>query len=128
MVQQITRGIKVSVITRFEGTYHRGLQAFYAFSYTVSIENTSDQPVQLEDRHWIISDTLNAIEEVKGPGVVGETPVLNSGHKHTYQSGCELQSPFGSMKGYYGMRNLDTGEKFQVGIPLFKLTAPFAIN
>ncbi|GAA3623817.1 Co2+/Mg2+ efflux protein ApaG [Flavivirga jejuensis] len=128
MVQQVTRGIKISVITTFEGSFYKNYKMQYAFGYTVTIENQSKDSVQLNARHWEILDALNNVEIVSGEGVIGKKPVLKPGESHTYTSGCLLTSPFGAMQGHYSMINFTTTKKFKVTIPTFKLSAPFAIN
>ena len=128
MVQQITKGIKISVITNFEGTFYKNYKIHFAFGYEVTIENQSKDSVQLNSREWTIYDALNKIEIVKGEGVIGKKPVLKPGESHTYASGCLLTSPFGAMKGHYSMVNFSNTKKFKVTIPKFKLSAPFAIN
>ena len=128
MVQQVTKGIKISVETTFEGSFYKNYKIQYAFGYTITIENQSKDSVQLNARHWEILDALNNIETVTGEGVIGKKPVLKPGDSHTYTSGCLLTSPFGAMQGHYSMVNFTTTKKFQVTIPTFKLSAPFAIN
>ena len=128
MVSQITRGIKISVLTTFEGTYFKNHKIHFAFSYEVSIENHSKDSVQLTSRHWEIFDSLNDIEIVDGEGVIGKKPVLKPGETHTYRSGCLLSSPFGAMSGYFNMINFTTTKNFSVIVPSFKLSAPFALN
>lgn len=128
MVQQVTKGIKISVETNFEGSFYKNYKIHYAFGYTITIENQSKDSVQLNARHWEILDALNNIETVSGEGVIGKKPVIKPGESHTYTSGCLLTSPFGAMQGHYNMVNLTTTQKFLVAIPLFKLSAPFAIN
>lgn len=128
MVQQVTRGIKISVETNFEGTFYKNYKIHYAFGYKVTIENQSKDSVQLNARHWIILDALNTVETVSGEGVIGKKPVLKPGESHSYTSGCLLTSPFGAMQGHYSMVNFTTTKKFNVTIPTFKLSAPFAIN
>ncbi|GGZ82165.1 Co2+/Mg2+ efflux protein ApaG [Algibacter mikhailovii] len=128
MVQQVTSGIKITVDTFFEGSFYKNYKAQYAFAYTITIENQSKDSVQLNARHWEIQDALNNPETVDGEGVIGKKPVLKPGESHTYTSGCLLTSPFGAMQGYYSMVNFTTTKKFNVAIPLFKLSAPFAIN
>ncbi len=128
MVQQVTRGIKISVETNFEGTFYKNYKINFAFGYKVTIENQSKDSVQLNARHWVIFDALNHQEIVAGEGVIGKKPVLKPGESHTYSSGCLLTSPFGAMKGHYSMVNFTTTKKFNVTIPPFKLSAPFALN
>lgn len=128
MVTQITKGIKISVLTGFEGTFFKNHKIHYAFSYEITIENQSKDSVQLNSRHWEIYDSLNHKEIVDGEGVVGKKPVLKPGEKHTYTSGCLLASPIGAMNGYYTMVNFTSTKSFQVEIPTFKLSAPFALN
>ncbi|WP_223032863.1 Co2+/Mg2+ efflux protein ApaG [Hanstruepera marina] len=128
MVQQVTKGIKISVETNFEGTFYKNYQMQFAYGYKVTIENQSKDSVQLVARHWVIQDALNNIETVTGEGVIGKKPVLKPGESHTYTSGCLLTSPFGAMSGHYSMINFTTTNKFQVAIPSFKLSAPFALN
>ncbi|MGJ5642420.1 Co2+/Mg2+ efflux protein ApaG [Formosa sp. S-31] len=128
MVQQVTKGIKISVETNFEGTFYKNYKIQYAFEYQVTIENQSKDAVQLNARHWTILDALNNVEIVSGEGVIGNKPVLKPGESHSYKSGCLLTSPFGAMHGFYNMINLNNTQKFKVFIPTFKLSAPFAIN
>ena len=96
MVTQITRGIKISVLTSFEGTYFKNYKVNFAFSYQITIENHSKDSVQLISRFWEIFDSLNDKEIVIGEGVIGKKPVLKPGESHTYKSGCLLASPFTS--------------------------------
>lgn len=128
MVQQVTRGIKISVDTTFEGTFFKNYKIHFAFGYRITIENQSKDSVQLTSRFWEIKDALSNIEIVKGEGVIGKKPVLKPGESHTYSSGCLLSSPFGAMKGHYNMINFTSTKKFMVTIPSFKLSAPFALN
>ena len=128
MVTQITKGIKVSVESSFEGTYYKESKLHYAFEYSVKIENQSKELVQLDSRHWVILDSLNEEVTVDGEGVIGKKPVLKPGQSHTYSSGCLLASPYGAMYGYYRMINLNSTKKFNVMIPVFKLSAPFSLN
>ncbi len=126
MIQQITHNIKVTVITAFEGTFFSHQKKQHAFSYQITIENLSQQSVQLISRYWLIKDALNETEVVEGEGVIGKQPHLGPGEKHSYNSGCVLVAPFGSMQGYYVMQT-PVGQ-IKVTIPIFRLSAPFAMN
>jgi ApaG protein len=128
MVSQITRGIKISVNTSFEGTYFKNYKIHFAFSYEITIENSSKDTVQLITRHWEIFDSLNEIEIVDGEGVIGKKPVIKPGESHTYSSGCLLSSPHGAMKGFFNMINFTTTRNFRVIVPSFRLSAPYALN
>jgi ApaG protein len=128
MVTQITRGIKISVNTSFEGTYFKNYKMHFAFSYEITIENSSKDTVQLITRHWEIFDSLNDLEIVDGEGVIGKKPVLKPGESHTYSSGCLLSSPHGTMKGFFNMINFTTTRNFRVVVPAFRLSAPYALN
>ncbi|WP_297516935.1 Co2+/Mg2+ efflux protein ApaG [Flavobacterium sp.] len=128
MVTQITKGIKISVSTNFEGTYFKNYKLHYAFSYEITIENHSKDSVQLLSRHWEIFDSLNDLETVDGEGVIGKKPVLKPGETHTYSSGCLLSSPHGGMRGWFTMVNFTTTKNFRVIVPGFRLNAPYALN
>ena len=128
MVTQITRGIKISVLTSFEGTYFKNYKTHFAFSYEITIENHSKDSVQLTSRHWEIHDSLSDLEYVDGEGVIGKKPVLKPGEQHTYSSGCLLSSPYGAMKGYFNTINFTSTKSFRVIVPTFKMCAPFALN
>jgi ApaG protein len=95
----------------------------WVWGYAVEIENRSERTVQLVSRHWIITDALGRVEEVQGPGVVGETPVLPPGAVHAYASGCPLPTSSGSMVGSYRML-VDGGDVFDAAIPAFSLDLP----
>lgn len=128
MVQQITKGIKISVKTTFNGTNYRNNKLYYVFAYFITIENKSSETVKLTDRFWKIFDSLNNTEIVSGEGVIGQTPTLEPNDNYTYKSGCFLESNMGSMKGFYTMINTNTFEQFKVIIPTFQLTAPILSN
>ena len=128
MVTQITRGIKITVHTAYEGTFLVNSRIHYAFTYQIIIENHSKDSVQLFSRHWDIFDALNDPKQVDGEGVIGLKPVLKPGESHSYTSGCMLESHFGSMKGHFNMINFTSTRKFKVVVPSFKLSAPYALN
>jgi ApaG protein len=128
MIQQITKGIKISVKTKYNGTSYRNNRLYYIFAYFITIENKSSETVQLTDRFWKIFDSLNITEIVKGEGVVGQTPVLCPNAVYNYSSGCFLESKMGAMKGYYTMKNIETLEEFKVFIPTFQLVTPILSN
>ncbi len=128
MVQQVTNGIKISVKTRFEGSIIRNLKRYYAFTYKVTIENQSNDAVQLLNRHWKIFDSLNNTEIVDGAGVIGIKPILKPRQKHTYVSKSILSSHIGAMKGFFKMVNFTTTKTFKVYIPTFQLMVKKILN
>ena len=99
----------------------------YVFAYTVTIRNTGEHTAQLVSRHWIITDANNAVEEVRGEGVVGEQPVLKPGDAFEYTSGCPLPTPVGSMRGSYQCV-ADDGTAFEAPIPEFVLSMPRTLH
>ncbi len=128
MIQQVTQGIKISVRTEYGGALEKDGMFQHAFAYTISIENQSKDTVQLISRHWKIKDSLNHPKVVQGEGVIGVKPILLPGEKHSYSSGCLLDSPIGAMRGHYNLVNFATAQKLKVSIPLFNLSAPFSMN
>ena len=128
MVQQVTNGIKISVKTKFEGNRYQNYRMYFSFSYSVTIENQSNDSVQLLSRHWKIFDTLNDMHIVEGEGVIGKKPILEPKKSYTYSSFCNLTSPMGSMKGFFNMINFSTTKNFRVYIPSFQLTVPAILN
>ena len=128
MIQQITKGIKISVKTKHCGTAFKNNALHYAFFYFITIENTSTETVKLTDRFWEILDPLNKKEIIDGPGVVGQTPTLKPNDHYNYTSGCLLESKIGAMKGFYTMINLETFEQFKVIIPTFQLSTKAISN
>jgi len=99
----------------------------YVFAYTVHISNEGTGPAQLRTRHWIITDGDGKVEEVKGPGVVGQTPSLKPGEHFEYTSGCVLTTPRGEMRGTYQMHRPD-GSVFDASIAPFRLALPNTLN
>ncbi len=128
MVQQITKGIKISVKTKYDGTLYRNYRLYHNFSYYITIENKSLETVQLTDRFWKIFDSLNTTEVVEGEGVVGQTPILEPQDTYKYKSGCFLLSNTGAMSGFYTMVNIETQQSFDVTIPTFQLSTPVSLN
>jgi ApaG protein len=95
-------------------------QGLYSFAYTITVSNTGEVPAQLISRHWIITNELGQVEEVKGLGVIGQQPLLKPGESFEYTSGCRLRTPSGTMQGSYFCVAED-GERFEVDIPPFVL-------
>jgi ApaG protein len=95
-------------------------QRVWSFSYSITITNTGEVPAQLISRHWIITNDLGEVEEVKGLGVIGHQPLLKPGESFEYTSGCRLRTASGTMQGSYFCVAED-GERFEVEIPLFVL-------
>jgi ApaG protein len=125
MYRAVTRKIEVSVTPRFVADRSSAENNYYFWAYTIDIANRGEKTVQLKTRHWRITDATGKIQEVKGPGVVGEEPVLRPGESFEYTSGVPLQTPSGFMLGSYGMVT-DDGERFDIEIPAFSLDSNFA--
>ncbi len=122
-----TLGISVDVESKYAKEQSRPLLHLYFFIYTITIRNDSKERVQLKSRHWIITDANQHIEEVRGAGVVGETPIIDPGKSFTYSSGCMLRTSYGVMCGSYQMMS-QPGEVFEVEIAPFLLAVPHAVN
>lgn len=123
----ITEDIRVEVESHFVPERSEPHSGRWFFAYRVRITNESVRTVQLLSRRWLIIDAHGQIEEVTGPGVVGEQPVLAPGEAFEYGSFCPLSTPFGSMEGSYEMVD-DDGVKFQVTVARFMLSEPLEVN
>ncbi|WP_299270783.1 Co2+/Mg2+ efflux protein ApaG [uncultured Psychrosphaera sp.] len=99
----------------------------FVFAYTVTITNNGDSNSQLLNRYWLITDANGKKTEVQGAGVVGEQPMIQPGKSYTYTSGCIIETPVGTMEGYYEM--LDTAKnKHKASIPVFRLCVPNIVH
>ena len=127
MSQTITQGIKICARPYFLPDESDTERDSYVFAYEITIVNESDHSALLIDRHWIITDATNQIEEVRGDGVVGHQPLLEPGETFTYQSYCPLRTSYGFMRGSYGMMRSD-GERFEAAIAPFVLMPPSMLN
>ena len=123
MYQAVTRNIEVTVSPRFLPERSSSEKSYYFWAYTIEISNRGSTTVQLKTRHWRITDALGRLQEVKGPGVVGEEPTLKPGESFEYTSGVPLPTPSGFMAGSYGMVSM-AGEHFDIEIPAFSLDSP----
>jgi len=123
MYSETTRSIRVTVKPFYLEDQSSPQENHYVWAYHVRIENTGTETVQLRTRHWQITDSLGRIQEVRGPGVVGEEPRLGPGEAFEYTSGTPLPTPSGIMVGSYRMETVD-GEAFDVRIPAFSLDSP----
>jgi ApaG protein len=121
----VTRDIQITVLPEFMPDRSDADEAQFFWAYTVEIANQGDVTVQLTGRHWKITDANGRLEEVSGPGVVGEQPVLRPGDTFRYTSGCPLSTPSGIMSGTYRMVD-EKGGAFDAAIPAFSLDSPFA--
>lgn len=122
-----TRGVSVRVASAYVPERSAPEHNHWFFIYHVVIRNDGDETVQLISRHWIITDANGQVEEVRGPGVVGEQPTLAPGESFEYASACPLPTPFGTMQGTYQMVTA-SGETFDAQIAPFSLAEPHAVN
>ncbi len=123
----ITEGIRVTVESTYVAEQSSPRTHRYVFAYTVKIANEGTEPAELKTRHWIITDGNGKVEEVRGPGVVGQQPHLRPGDHFEYTSGCVLQTPRGEMQGSYQMHRPD-GRSFDAVIAPFALALPHSLN
>jgi len=122
-----TYKISVEVTPNYIEEQSQPEQGHYVFSYTVTIINDGNKPARLLTRHWVITDAMGEIQEVKGDGVVGEQPYLKPGEGFQYTSGTLMKTPNGSMAGSYQML-ADDGFHFDANIPEFYLLAPSTLH
>ena len=122
-----TRGVRVTVNARYSPPHSDPAKREWFFLYTVTITNDGEDTVQLMNRHWVIMNANGHVEEVRGPGVVGQQPVLAPGESFTYTSGCPLGTPFGVMEGTYQMVTKE-GEPFDAKIAPFTLSEPYTVH
>ena len=123
MYSATTHGITVTVRPVFLDEQSAPAENRFVWAYFVRIENGSPRTVQLRARYWHITDGRGKVQEVRGPGVVGEQPVLRPGESYEYNSGTPLSTPSGIMRGAYRMTTTE-GESFDVEVPAFSLDSP----
>jgi ApaG protein len=123
----VTEGIRVTVSSVYVPEQSAPGAKRYVFAYTVKIANEGSDAAQLRTRHWVITDGNGKVEEVRGPGVVGQQPSLKPGEHFEYTSGCVLQTPRGEMRGTYQMFRPD-GRQFDATIAPFVLALPYSLN
>jgi ApaG protein len=128
MVKAITLGVTVSVETNYQTDFSDPANGRFLFAYQITIENGTQNAIQLLSRHWDIVDANGLSREVEGEGVVGEQPVILPGESHQYVSGCELATELGSMQGYYTFKQVDKAALFRASIPHFTLVANYKLN
>ncbi len=119
-----TRAIRVTVEPYYLEDQSQPDDDCFVWAYHITIENMGDETVILRHRYWKITDSHGRVQEVRGPGVVGEQPVLNPGGVFEYTSGAPLDTPSAIIVGAYEMET-SRGESFQVTIPAFSLDSPF---
>lgn len=119
--------ISVSVDSFYLGAQSDPTEQRYVFAYCVNITNNSKQPVQLLSRYWQITDGNGKQTEVRGDGVIGVQPQLQPGETYSYTSGAVLETPLGSMQGYYNMID-EAKQPFRAAIPMFRLAMPNILN
>ena len=123
MYSETTRSITITVRPIYLEEHSSPADDHYVWAYHVRIENSGDETVQLRNRHWKIIDSVGRLQEVRGPGVVGEQPVLKPGQSFEYTSSCPLTTPSGFMVGDYEMETR-SGERFLARVPAFSLDIP----
>jgi ApaG protein len=128
MFEQETAGLVVRVEPRFLPEQSAPDRNRYVWAYTIEIENRGAEPVQLISRFWQIIDENGLTQEVRGPGVVGEQPVIPPGEHFRYTSACPLGAPSGVMVGAYSMQRVGDGSAFDIAVPAFALDSPHHVR
>ncbi|WDE04898.1 Co2+/Mg2+ efflux protein ApaG [Thalassomonas viridans] len=123
----VSSAISVSAETDYLPEQSLPQEQTYAFCYTITITNNSDQAVRLLARSWLITDADGETSVVEGEGVVGQTPEILPGASFTYTSGSVFKTPVGTMQGYYQLQNRQ-GEYLRAEIPVFRLAMPNILN
>jgi ApaG protein len=124
MYEKVTRSIRVRVRPEYLEAQSAPDEGRFFWSYTVEIANEGSETMQLRSRYWRITDANGRVEEVRGPGVVGQTPTIGPGQSFEYTSGCPLRTASGIMVGSYQMEGPD-GTLVDIAIPPFSLDSPF---
>ncbi len=124
--EAVTDGVRVRVEPEFVDEQSSPEEGYFFWSYTVEISNDSKVAVELRSRLWQITDADGRREEVRGAGVVGQTPKIEPGETFTYTSGCPLRTSSGIMVGSYQMVD-EEGRLFDVAVPAFSLDSPFDV-
>ena len=122
-----TNGVLVEVRSQYLDEQSQPTLRRFVFAYEITVTNTGSEVVQLRSRHWIITDGMGEVQEVKGPGVVGEQPVLSPGESFRYTSGAVLTTARGTMRGTYQMHRAD-GAVFDAEVAEFLLERPYSLN
>jgi len=122
-----TRGIRIEVRSEFLSERSSPRDGSYLFQYDVRISNVGSETAQLISRAWIITNADGEVERVKGPGVIGEQPVLPPGSSFEYTSHCPLKTAVGSMHESYQIVTAN-GDRFDAAISPFTLAVPNALN
>jgi ApaG protein len=123
MYRAVTNNIQVTVTPSYLPDRSSAEDSRYFWAYKIEIVNLGKTTVQLKTRHWRITDALGKLQEVRGPGVVGEQPVLKPGERFEYTSGVPLTTATGMMIGTFQMVT-EGGEQFDVDVPGFSLDSP----
>jgi ApaG protein len=123
MYSALTHDILITATPAYASDRSEPAQDRYFWTYTIEIANRGEVQVQLLERLWRITDSNGRVETVRGPGVVGETPVLQPGESFRYTSGCGLTTASGLMSGSYRMIDAH-GRSFDAEIPAFSLDSP----
>lgn len=118
----VTDGITVRVAVSYLAEQSNPAAQRWFWTYHIRIENGSERSVQLLSRSWRITDGRGIVHEVHGEGVVGEMPLIAPGGSFDYVSGCPLETPQGSMAGFYHMVD-ENGTAFDIRIPEFQLSS-----
>lgn len=127
LYEAVTRDIRIRVRPEYQDEQSTPDEGYYFWTYTIEIANEGEEAVQLKSRIWRITDGVGKTEEVRGPGVVGQTPRIPPGQEFTYTSGCPLSTPSGIMVGSFQMVG-EQGQLFDVAVPAFSLDSPYSVR
>lgn len=108
----------VILMPNLEGTEEKP----HAFVYFISIFNTSDIPVTLRGRKWVVLEDDGETTVVEGDGVVGQQPLIEPGNHFSYNS-YHIVARSAVVNGSFFAQKAD-GEWVFARIPEFRLALP----
>lgn len=128
MDTKLTEGVEVAVEANYQEEFSKPSEDQFVYAYRVVINNFTNELLKVQARHLFVFDSMGKKREIKGEGVVGDQPVIDSMDYYEYVSACNLKSEMGKIGGYYLVENLSNNNTFKIQIPEFQLIAPQILN
>jgi ApaG protein len=94
----------------------------HAFVYHVSIQNGSDQTINIFGRKWIVRDSQGDTLVVEGDGIVGQFPKLEPGESFSYNSYHVIKAESTATGSFFATTR--TGRPVYAAIPRFEMHPP----
>ena len=122
--ERLVHGVQITVVPIFVDHESDPNENFFLWAYQVRVENKSQQPFRIVDRHWTVVDLQGNQKIITSTDTSETDTLLQPGDAVEHTNVIPLSTNAGIMSGRYACKG-DSGDIFEIETPTFSLDSPY---